>query len=102
MEDPEIIEPFSFEQAVDFLNDKGVTGTCFSCGADAAGWELTASLEGSDGKPTGRYRGLPTTDENNRLYANVEPIIVVTCNNCGFVKIHSLAKIREICKAEAK
>lgn len=101
MEDSQITEPFSFEQAVDFLINKGVSGVCFSCSAEA-GWELVASFEGSDGKPTGRYRGLPTTDENNRLYANVEPIIMVTCNNCGFVKIHSLAKIREICKAEAK
>ena len=97
MEEPEEKPPFSFDDAVAFLNSKEVAAHCFSCGT-SPGWELIASIEGGDGKPTGRYRALATADEMGTLYGVADPMVVVTCNNCGFIKLHSLLKIRELVK----
>lgn len=83
------IDEVSFDDAVRFFEHKKVNVICPSCNEKK--WEVNAKL--ADTKPP-QYFCLALGDSEGGVYLGANtPVITLSCNNCGFIKLHSVRPI---------
>lgn len=84
--------PMDFGAAVDFLATVNAHVDCPICKAHE-GWTIVARLEAAG--THANYPGLVGAREDRHPYLAIGfPVITVSCNNCGFMRLHDLASIR--------
>ncbi len=83
--------PMGFEEAVKFLESVNAHVDCPICGNQS--WAIRARLESAGLKA--HYPGLLGATEDGEAYLAVGfPVLTVSCENCGFMRLHDLESIR--------
>lgn len=98
-DNPDDLEGIPYGKVVDFFISKKLTTICPSCSTDAK-WQVTAT-DNKTGSP--RQRALVVSNPDGEIYMNsADGVVTVTCNNCAYVRLHSIEMLEEIMNRESR
>ena len=68
---------------------KQINRRCESCNNEGEDWNIHVN-------PEGAYGAIPAVTADKLTIVSVMPVVVFSCKNCGFIRLHSAESIQKM------